>query len=652
MIQDNTSSNKIKENKYKILRMSLLLGNGEEKEETITNFEDASREIDAMNDEIYLNDLEKKFYDTLTLEEEEKKLASLVDYIGGRIEQRLSLLSDFSNVTGYELMNLPPIKYYDKLDEYKERLKYIREYLDNTNNINILNKEISEIENTLNDAYVSKATSERQNEKDEAELLKKFNNIITKVSELKDVNLSNIDSKLNDTISLVEDSKKSLEIFDKSFATLNQAGISREEEEEYLSYVNSAKDIYYSNKEQEYLLRLYILFNTSESDYNKLLTKRDTINHIIYDRMELRKELKIKTTDPLNDIYDLLEKQYDNIKKQQDNIESIEILANQINEKKDQVIKLETENQKVEILSLLKEFCIIDTYEGMEETNTELPLDNTDIISSENNIDSLPNFDSTIETLSNQPEFQINESTNDSINNVIDNTIQEKEELSKTELDTTDAKENQVIAIYNAKKINIEAATQKSNNVMKRVGEMLGVKADKPKIVSVEEKKETKLPQSNPEPNKSSESNKIEAKPLAKESSNATSALEELIGSNNNIFTNTTFDADPETNSEISSLENPLFTGNTVESESKTENPLFNSELGTSTIDDIMTNNKLDINLNSTDDFWYSQEDTPLDLNSLPDLSTSNDTFFQTSNNSMPELEFPNLDIDFDEEVK
>ena len=31
MIQDNIDSNKIKENKYKIIRMSLLLGNGEDR---------------------------------------------------------------------------------------------------------------------------------------------------------------------------------------------------------------------------------------------------------------------------------------------------------------------------------------------------------------------------------------------------------------------------------------------------------------------------------------------------------------------------------------------------------------------------------------------------------------------------------------------
>ena len=67
MIQDNASSNKIKENKYKILRMSLLLGNGENREETINNFEDASREIDAMNDKYRTLGVHKEVSEELRL---------------------------------------------------------------------------------------------------------------------------------------------------------------------------------------------------------------------------------------------------------------------------------------------------------------------------------------------------------------------------------------------------------------------------------------------------------------------------------------------------------------------------------------------------------------------------------------------------------
>ena len=59
-MQDCASSNKIKENKYKILRMSLLLGADDNRQETINNFEDASRDIDAMNDEVYLKEIERR----------------------------------------------------------------------------------------------------------------------------------------------------------------------------------------------------------------------------------------------------------------------------------------------------------------------------------------------------------------------------------------------------------------------------------------------------------------------------------------------------------------------------------------------------------------------------------------------------------------
>ena len=187
MTQNYINNNKIKENKYKILRMSLILGSDENREETINNFEESAREIDAMNDETYLRELEEKFYDTLKLEEEEKKLEVLVDYIGGRVEQRISLLSDFANITGYDLSNLPPIKYYDKLDDYKERLKYIREYLSNNERITNLNQEIEEAETKLKESYENKATSEEHNARNEEILQSKFNNIIKPLEQLKDM---------------------------------------------------------------------------------------------------------------------------------------------------------------------------------------------------------------------------------------------------------------------------------------------------------------------------------------------------------------------------------------------------------------------------------------------------------------------------------
>ena len=56
-MQDCASSNKIKENKYKILRMSLLLGRGENQEETLTQ--------QTTKQNIVLEQKENKGYETV-----------------------------------------------------------------------------------------------------------------------------------------------------------------------------------------------------------------------------------------------------------------------------------------------------------------------------------------------------------------------------------------------------------------------------------------------------------------------------------------------------------------------------------------------------------------------------------------------------------
>lgn len=597
-MQDCASSNKIKENKYKILRMSLLLGRGENQEETLTNFEEAARDIDTMNDEIYLNDLEGKFYDTLTLEEEEKKLSVLVDYIGGRVEQRISLLSDFSNVTGYDLTNLPPIKYYDKLDGYKERLKYIREYLNNIEEIKELDKKITDAEKKLKEAYLNKATAEDYNSRNEEILLNKFENLF-KSTILTNINEENISEKVEEISLSAEESKKSLDIFTKSFATLTGSGISYEEEEEYKSYVENAREVYYMNKEQEYILKIYQYLLKSQIEYSTILEKREAINQLLYERMELRKELKIKDADPLNNLYDLLERQFEDIKHQKDNIELIDSLTEDINKYKEALNELEVDNQKVEILALLREFCLIDTYnedtssKEVQAQQTNLPKEQIDspITNSNPSKDSLEQKKETPK----EEEKASNNNTSD-IFSTIKKAETPKITISEPTKETVEKPlDNEVIKVEPAEHIDIEYIQSKASKVMQRVGEMLGIKTKETKIVSFEEK--TPTPIQPKEEVKKEE--KIEATSLPK-------------------------------------IENPLFSSNisTSSETPKVEEKKENEDKF-----------KFPENTNTNNDFWFSS-DTPDALKELPDLDVSENkgTF---GNNFTPTLDFPDLNLNF-----
>ena len=580
-MRDNyINNNKIKENKYKILRMSLILGSDDNREETLTNFEESAREIDAMNDETYLKDLEDKFYDTLKLEEEEKKLAVLVDYIGGRVEQRISLLSDFANITGYDLSNLPPIKYYDKLDDYKERLKYIREYLSNTEQITKLTKEIEDAENKLKEAYVNKATSEECNTRNEEILLSKFTNLIKTQDQFKEITQDNIDEKLNEIINGVTDSKKSLDIFVKSYTTLKGSGIPLEEEMEYKSYVDNAKEAYYTNKEQEYLLRIYKLLLQKESEYKHIITKREEINNILYERLALRKELQIEENDILSSLYDLLERQYDDIERQKINIESIEYLNELIQNKKDEKNELDQDNQKVEILSLLREFCIIDTYSDIEESNIIEPIEEKE---ENKELETKQSEESVIEENESTKEEEIIPISNPFISSIP--TIDDSKETKIEE----PVKDNQVIAVEPATNIDLELIQSKAGKVMKRVGEMLGIKTEETKIVSVENK----------------------------------DPIEEPTIPTTEIPTPSTKQPEEQLQENQLSEENPLFNNNIKEIENYPADP------------------------EDDNNFWFSS-DMPDALNELPDLEISNDNFFG-NNNSMPDLNFPDLKLDFEQ---
>ena len=592
-MQEYTSNNKIKENKYKILRMSLLLGSDDNREETLNNFEDAAYEIDAMNDEIYLKDLEKKFYDTNTLEEEEKKLASLVDYIGGRVEQRISLLSDFANVTGFDLKSLPPIKYYDKLDDYKERLNYIREYIDNTNRLNTLNKEVTEANIKLEKAYKNKAISEEYNQRNEEVLLNKFETIFKSLDYFKNVTKENLEDELARILSSVEESKKSLDIFTKSFTTLANSGISKEEEEEYHSYVVNAQEVYYSNKEKEYILELYKYLLNKENEYGALLLKRDNNNNLLKERLSIRDTLRISESDCLLGLYDILERQYEDINRQKDNMEMIDSLNEYIESKKTEINELETDNQKVEILAILREYGMIETY--TEPVKEELELE--EIPTTEDNI-----FDADITSQEKEEQStmelpseifsQEEPATETTVTKdlelpeevKIDDDIFNRKVEIKEEVENETPEPNQIIKVEVAEHIDLDLIHSKANKVMQRVGEMLGIKPKEEKLITV-----TNEQQPTPEP-------QVEAK---EETTTASAPVESI---------------------------NPLFSNTDIEiQKEKTTEP--------------------EIDENS---FWFPS-DTPDALNELPDLEVEkkedDNNFF--SNNNMPELNFPDLNLDF-----
>ena len=444
----------------------------------------------------------------------------------------------------------------------------------------------------------------------------------------KEITEENIQEKLDEANYKVADSKKSLDIFTKSFTTLSGSGISVEEEQEYLSYVEGAEKAYYENKEEEYLLKIYNLLIEPTSDYNSLLIKREELNNILYERLNLRKNLKVTTPDILNNIYDLLEKQYEDLKRQSVNISKIETLNNEINLKKEQLNDLMNENHKVEILSLLREFCIIDPYEDETLSKDEVVI--PEVSEDFNNIEIEEPKEEIPEEIELPPELEIdNELKIDTSDLSLENmpileskniiTSEEEQENEIEEInEPEEIKDNQVINVENANNIDLDLIHSKASKVMKRVGDMLGIKTEETKLVTVSNEPETSSLETKEEP-------QVETlKEEPKEEIHEEVSKEE----NKDEITN------EEQKEETTTNENPLFSDNLENTINLNIDPEFKNAI--STMDETAQDNN---------NFWFPS-DTPDALNELPDLEVpDNNNLFL--NNNISDLQFHDLKIDF-----
>ena len=192
--QSFINSDSILEKKFKILRMSIMLGNSRNRENTIKEYEETAREIDKYKKSLYEEILSSKMYVTTTLEEERDRLKDLIAFIEKRIDERNEFIDDYLKITNNFLDNIDKVDEEDNLPTYRNRLDNIELYLNNTREIKNLKNELDNDRKELEEKYENKANSEVINSKLEDELVDEYNKIITDNDYYKNLNYIEIDN--------------------------------------------------------------------------------------------------------------------------------------------------------------------------------------------------------------------------------------------------------------------------------------------------------------------------------------------------------------------------------------------------------------------------------------------------------------------------
>jgi len=482
---------KVKYDLYKILRMSILLNPKEVDKLTLNKFKEASLNIDKMLNEEYDEKIEGMFYDTTTLEEEEKRLKDLVAFVRDRLEKRKTLLEDYRSVTNRELDDLEYINKSSDLDLYEQRLENIKEYLDNSKLIEVNEQDLEVLREQLVKEYDLKSSNELKNAKIEETLYNTFVNVLYEMDLYSSLEIDNIDKEIESLQSEIKETREQKDTFTTAFNNLRASGISGDLELEYASYVENSKRNYYYVKEKEIILKLYKLIDEKESEYSNLYKKREDIKELLQERLLLRKDLGIKEKDLMLKVSDCIDDQEQDIVVEKENVDNINILTERIKLKENRLEELKKLIKKPELLSILKEYALIDAYDHedvLEDTDDNLEYETVILETAEED-----EKESALNLLKDLlPEDEINELGEEEVDS--DEEFDFEEKTSEKEYQPNQIKESLVVPT-----MNFGLSRLKSISVMKRVGDMLGVNAKKtPKVAQTPKEEEIILTPAQP----------------------------------------------------------------------------------------------------------------------------------------------------------
>ena len=377
----------ILDKKYDILKASLSFPNPKDKEKLLDSYMEVARSVNDKRYTAYVEGLDDFYYKTYNLEDEKVRLNALIKYINGYRDAFSKFNNEYKEITGLDLEDK---EQYNDLSIYENRLDNIKEYLSNCNRIKSLEEEVRNYEKEMERFTEEALNNDRVNRELEEKLLEFFMSFIHNNSFCEALDYSDIGFELEKVRDEIGHKRDELDNFYMAYESLLNQNLPDSKINEYKSYVKEARMDYYTSREKEYVYELYELISSIETEYSDVVSKRERISRIFDDRLLLRGQLEIIDEDSFMDIEKFCNNQYSVIKAEKRVNDNISDAEKRIESAKEEIRALRDKNETVDILSILNEFGIIDTYNSDNGVNVRGSMDDnfdTDKESSSDNGD-------------------------------------------------------------------------------------------------------------------------------------------------------------------------------------------------------------------------------------------------------------------------
>ncbi len=359
----------ILDKKYDILKASLSFPNPKDKEKLLDSYMEVARAVNEKRYTAYIEGLEDFYYKTNNLEDEKVRLNALIKYINGYRDAFRKFNNEYKEITGLDLEDK---EQYNDLAIYENRLDNIKEYLSNCNRIKSLEEEVKTYERDLDRFTEEALNNDRVNRELEEKLLEFFMSFVHNNSFCEELDYSDIEFELEKLRDEIRHKRDELDNFYMAYESLENQELPDSKINEYKSYVKEARMDYYTSREKEYVYKLYELISSIETEYSDVVSKREKISRIFDDRLLLRGQLEIIDEDSFMDIEKFCNNQYSVIKAEKRVNDNISDVERRIESAKEEIRGLKDKNETVDILSILNEFGIIDTYNSDNGVNVSV----------------------------------------------------------------------------------------------------------------------------------------------------------------------------------------------------------------------------------------------------------------------------------------
>lgn len=362
----------ILDKKYDILKASLSFPNPKDKDKLLDSYMEVARSVNDKRYMAYVEGLDDFYYKTNNLEDEKVRLNALIKYINGYRDAFSKFNNEYKEITGLDLEDK---EQYNDLSIYENRLDNIKEYLSNCNRIKSLEEEVKNFERDLDRFTEEALNNDRVNRELEEKLLEFFMSFIHNNSFCEVLDYSDIGFELEKVRDEIGHKRDELDNFYMAYESLLNQNLPDSKINEYKSYVKEARMDYYTSREKEYVYELYELISSIETEYSDVVNKRERISRIFDDRLLLRGQLEIIDEDSFMDIEKFCNNQYSVIKAEKRVNDNINDAEKRIESAKEEIRGLRDKNETVDILSILNEFGIIDTYNSDNGVNVRDSMD-------------------------------------------------------------------------------------------------------------------------------------------------------------------------------------------------------------------------------------------------------------------------------------